>query len=85
MRAATILKRPDDLSWQDRALCATLDDELFFPERDGDCGKQAKQVCRACYVRTECLAYALRNGERHGIWGGMSAGERENITSAGAR
>lgn len=36
----------------------------------------AKSVCAGCNVRRSCLEYALRNGEDHGIWGGMTEAER---------
>jgi WhiB family redox-sensing transcriptional regulator len=30
-------------------------------------------------VREDCLEYALANGEKFGIWGGMSERERRRI------
>jgi WhiB family redox-sensing transcriptional regulator len=30
-------------------------------------------------VRDDCLEYALANGEKFGIWGGMSERERRRI------
>jgi WhiB family redox-sensing transcriptional regulator len=68
----------DDLGWQDRALCAQTDPEAFFPEKGGST-REAKRVCRACEVRTECLEYALEHDERFGIWGGMSERERRRL------
>lgn len=35
----------------------------------------AKSICRNCKVRSECLDYAIRNGEQYGIWGGLTAKE----------
>ena len=32
--------------------------------------REAKEVCRGCVVRLDCLEYALVNGEKFGIWGG---------------
>ncbi|WP_282107676.1 MULTISPECIES: WhiB family transcriptional regulator [Streptomyces] len=63
-----------DLSWRESALCAQTDPEAHFPDRGGS-SRQAKKTCLACEVRTECLAYALSTGQRHGVWGGL--GERE--------
>lgn len=60
--------------WQDDALCAQVGTEMFFPEKDGST-KDAKQICAQCPVREQCLAYAIENNERFGIWGGVS--ERE--------
>lgn len=61
--------------WMDDALCAQTDPDMFFPEKGGST-ENAKKVCAACTVRLECLEYALRHNERHGIWGGMSRTER---------
>jgi WhiB family redox-sensing transcriptional regulator len=65
-------------SWQDEANCLGVDPDLFFPER-GASTREAKEVCRGCVVRDECLEYALANGEKFGIWGGMSERERRRI------
>ncbi len=62
-----VLKK-EDTSWQDRANCLNVGPELFSPER-GSSAKAAKGVCNACEVRMDCLEYALRNGEKNGIWG----------------
>src|SRR5439155_16769605 len=70
-------------SWQDEANCLGVDPDLFFPER-GASTREAKEVCRGCVVRTECLEYALANGEKFGIWGGMSERERRRIRRARA-
>ena len=68
----------EDASWQDFANCLGVDPDLFFLER-GASTREAKEVCRRCVVRGECLEYALRNGEKFGIWGGMSERERRRI------
>lgn len=65
-------------TWQDEANCLGVDPDLFFPER-GASTREAKEVCRGCVVRDECLEYALANGEKFGIWGGMSERERRRI------
>ena len=62
-------------SWQDQANCLGVDPDLFFPER-GASTREAKEVCRGCVVRLDCLEYALANGEKFGIWGGLSERER---------
>lgn len=68
----------EDISWQERALCAQTDPEAFFPEKGGST-REAKRVCSGCEVRTECLEYALAHDERFGIWGGMSERERGRL------
>src|ERR1700741_675427 len=69
---------PGDHGWQDDANCLGVAPDLFFPER-GASTREAKEVCRGCVVREECLEYALVNGEKFGIWGGMSERERRRI------
>jgi WhiB family redox-sensing transcriptional regulator len=68
----------DQLSWQDYANCRGADADLFFPER-GASTRRAKSICGACEVRRECLEYAIVNGEKFGIWGGMSERERRRV------
>jgi WhiB family redox-sensing transcriptional regulator len=77
MREHTV-DEPDDKGWQDYANCLGVDPDLFFPER-GASTREAKEVCRGCVVRVDCLEYALANGEKFGIWGGMSERERRRI------
>ncbi len=48
----------DDRAWQDQANCLGVDPDLFFPER-GASTREAKEVCRGCEVRQQCLDYAL--------------------------
>jgi WhiB family transcriptional regulator, redox-sensing transcriptional regulator len=69
---------PDELTWQEYANCLGVDPDLFFPER-GASTREAKEVCRGCVVRNECLEYALRHAEKFGIWGGMSERERRRL------
>ncbi|MER5494617.1 WhiB family transcriptional regulator [Streptomyces sp. NPDC002454] len=71
----------EELGWQERALCAQTDPESFFPEKGGST-REAKKVCLACEVRSECLEYALANDERFGIWGGLSERERRRLKKA---
>ena len=72
-----------DRDWQSRANCMGVDPELFFPER-GSSTREAKEVCRGCVVREDCLEYALANGEKFGIWGGLSERERRRLRRARA-
>jgi WhiB family transcriptional regulator, redox-sensing transcriptional regulator len=73
----------EDRGWQARANCMGVDPDLFFPER-GASTREAKEVCRGCVVREDCLEYALDSGEKFGIWGGMSERERRRLRRARA-
>lgn len=72
--------RPETpLDWQALAACRDADPRLFFPEDKSGRAARAKRVCSGCPVIDECLAYALANHERHGVWGGLSERERRRI------
>lgn len=58
------------------AACRGLAPDVFFPAHGDVAGsRRAKAICATCPVRDECLDVALRNCERHGIWGGMTEHE----------
>lgn len=59
----------------ERAACVGEDPELFF-EGEPASVDTAKRVCEDCPVRTACLERALANGERYGVFGGLTADER---------
>lgn len=72
--------------WQDRAACRGPNTAIFFPppqfERKDDKEareRRAKAICASCAVRRECLDYALRIRDPHGIWGGMNEAERRAL------
>ena len=66
--------------WWSAAACRSADPDLFFPISDSgpalEQAAQAKAICATCRVRRECLAFALRTGQVHGIWGGTTEDER---------
>ena len=73
-------------AWQPKAACRGPQAAVFFPppqferkdeklERE----RRAKAICEECGVRSDCLDYALRIREQHGIWGGLNEVERKQI------
>ena len=66
---------PAPEEWSEAALCAQVDNEIFFPEKGGST-REAKKVCQMCEVREQCLDWALKNDIRYGIFGGLSVRER---------
>ena len=64
--------------------------DVFFPESTGTKTKRelyvaeaaAKNICRNCVVRVECLNYAITNMESGSVWGGKNSNEREAIYSS---
>ncbi|GGK61019.1 hypothetical protein Sme01_02620 [Sphaerisporangium melleum] len=77
---ATLADLAAENAWIDQALCGQVDPDLWYPE-DGNAAQaeRAKQVCRHCPVRAECLAYALDACEEHGVWGGLGLKERRRL------
>lgn len=78
----TCLSHRDDTptrtqTWTRHAACIPVGWGLFFPtDKEHAVARQAKKVCMGCPVIRECLAYALTNNLRHGIYGGMTQTER---------
>ena len=72
--------------WQFDAACRGEDSALFFAPNyfekrveKGAREARAKAICAGCPVREECLEYAVRIRETHGIWGGLNELERRQL------
>ena len=65
--------------WQELSACYGLDPEVFFPTTEEEAGL-ALSYCSVCQVREVCLAWAVRNGERYGVWGGTTEQQRRRLT-----
>lgn len=72
--------------WQSRAACRGPHAVVFFPPSHVERKEErlareraAKGICRPCIVRGECLEYAIRIREPHGIWGGLNEAERKQL------
>lgn len=75
-----------EYGWQWQAACRGEDTVLFFPPNHVEPKEErlarerrAKAICAVCPVRMECLEYALRIREPHGIWGGLNELERRHM------
>ena len=75
---------PSPPKWQRQGACLGAHPDLFFPER-GQSTQPAKEICKICQVKEECLQFALDINERFGIWGGMSEGERRKFKAKHAQ
>lgn len=69
--------------WRTAGACLSADPDLFFPIATGAVAvrdiARAQQICARCTVRQECLDFAMRTGEMHGIWGGTTPEERIRV------
>ena len=77
---------PSVEQWQARAACRGPQAAVFFPpthaERKDDKQSRearAKAICATCPVAHDCLEYAIRIREPHGIWGGLNEAERKQL------
>lgn len=78
--------RTETEQWQLKAACRGPQARVFFPpaqfeRKDEKLEREAraKAICSVCAVRSDCLEYALRIREQHGIWGGLSESERRTL------
>ena len=72
--------------WWGYAACRGQDATYFFApsyfeKRAEKTAREAvaKAICSRCSVREECLGYALRRREPHGVWGGLNEMERRAL------
>jgi WhiB family transcriptional regulator, redox-sensing transcriptional regulator len=71
--------------WRNDAACNGREPELFFPTAGEHTppGRaqyaKARAVCASCPVRADCLDYAIEAGLDHGMFGGMTPGERREL------
>jgi WhiB family transcriptional regulator, redox-sensing transcriptional regulator len=74
--------------WITMAACRSAGPDLFSPvSKAGQSLEQvtrAKAVCAGCLVRRQCLAFALRTRQIHGVWGGLTEDERHLAVSSPA-
>ena len=68
-------RRVGDRSRRSSFLLRTLSAKRTRFERED----RAKAICRSCVVRADCLDYAIRIREPHGIWGGLNEDERKQL------
>ena len=84
------MRKPVDLGpmatqwgWQDQAGCLGMSTDLFFtPDARRGRSKRAhearaKLICTTCPVIARCLDWAMQVGEPDGVWGGLTAEERD--------
>ncbi|WP_181784612.1 WhiB family transcriptional regulator [Pseudonocardia pini] len=69
--------------WQMRGSCRGSDSDVFFhPEGERGPARavreaRAKTMCRTCPVIEQCRNHALTVHEPYGVWGGLSAQDRQ--------
>jgi WhiB family redox-sensing transcriptional regulator len=80
---------PDEMDWIVGAACIGEDPDLFFPVGSTPPAleqvERAKDICRGCPVRPECLEWSLVTCQDAGVWGGLEEEERREIRRARRR
>ena len=80
--------RSEEVPQEAKAPCVGATDLFYGPEADLRVEPEAqrkrreakaKLTCAGCFMRLECLSFALANEEITGVWGGMSPGERREF------
>lgn len=68
----------NETDWMVWGSCLEVGVEPFFPPDAAGPGwaDGPKKVCRGCPVLQECRTYAEDHDIEHGVFGGLSAGER---------
>lgn len=76
----------EGFSWLQDAACKGEHTAAFFPPAHFERKelrlareRHAKAICAQCEVATECLDYAIRTREPHGVWGGLNEVERRQL------
>ena len=59
------------------ARCRGASVDVFYPAEPSF--EEARRICLRCPVREECLAHAVAERERYGVWGGLSPMERTTV------
>lgn len=62
--------------WTTTAACQGVDIDLFFDEART---VEARRLCLGCPARASCLEAAVAREEPCGVWGGLTAHEREFV------
>ena len=67
-------------NWRAASACLNTEPDVFFPVAVGSAASEqisrALRICQGCPVRQQCLDFAMRSGEKDGIWGGTTPEER---------
>jgi superfamily II DNA or RNA helicase/DNA-binding transcriptional regulator YiaG len=78
-RAVALAKEGGDRgSWRLSALCRGEGPDALFPKRGADIEALLAR-CNECPVQAACLAAALSEGDKDGIWGGTSGASRRKL------
>ena len=79
-----MISLPTIPAWVGEAACDPSDPEAWQPNKDRPTRAErpsalkAKAICATCPALALCRDDAIKNNERHGIWGGLTTAERDH-------
>lgn len=71
---------PSSLLWLDDIACVDLDVPDYFVEAGHVIEEGAYTVCRGCPVRRDCITHAYERNISGGYFGGLSPGQRRDMS-----
>lgn len=74
------LGMPRNTKWLDDAACADLDNKDFFVDAGHVIEDRVLKTCKRCPVRRECVESAYDRNSTGGYFGGLSPGQRRDMT-----
>jgi WhiB family redox-sensing transcriptional regulator len=76
-----LIEVPGD--WRMQALCPESDLDFFPSNLSPQVAAPLKEVCAQCPSQQQCLDFAIINGEKYGLYGGLTPPERRALVKSG--
>ena len=74
------LNPPTFHPWMDKAKCAEVGGDAWFPDIGGDGGKAQIEICNTCPAKRQCLEFGMNAANLgYGIYGGKTPRQRKAI------
>lgn len=73
---------PTSPEWMLDALCREIGGDYWYADSGPNSTSDmniAKRACFRCPVQLKCLQHAIDTNERHGIWGGVTRENRDDL------
>ena len=78
--AGFIFTASEDLAWLRHAACADREVKDYFVEAGHVIDEDVLNLCRACPVRESCIRHAYKQEVTGGYFGGLSPGQRRDLS-----
>jgi WhiB family redox-sensing transcriptional regulator len=78
----TFIAMPNAPTFKEAQCAGFAFPDLFFPDtlqELRDVKPMIAMTCKLCIHQTDCLAFAMDNNIKEGIWGGLTSDERKEL------